>query len=112
MFTKTLNVAAVDKVDIGFPGVTMQMMTGDAQGNGLYVMTTLMPGAVIPAHAHSTADEFVFVVLGDFIEAGVTHPAGTAFYAVAGTGHGPHTTKNGCIVLSHYSAPLDFIPAP
>lgn len=112
MFTKTLNVAELEKVDIGFPGVTMQMMTGDAQGNGLYVMTTLMPGAVIPQHAHSTADEFVYVVLGDFVEAGVTHVSGTAFYAMAGTGHGPHTTKNGCIVLSHFSAPIDFIPAP
>jgi quercetin dioxygenase-like cupin family protein len=111
MYTKTLNAADIAHVDVGFPGVTMQMLTGDGQAQGLYVLTTLVPGATIPSHKHATANEFVFVLLGDFIEAGKTHGAGSVFFGMAGTVHGPHTTKNGCVILTHYSAPVDFIPA-
>jgi anti-sigma factor ChrR (cupin superfamily) len=111
MFTKTVNPTTIDKVELGFPGVTMQLLTGDVEGNGLYVMTTMAPGSTIPAHSHSTANEFVYVVSGDFVEAGVSHGPGTVFYGVADTAHGPHTTKDGCVVLTHYSAPLDFVPA-
>ncbi len=111
MFTKTVNPSTLDKVELGFPGVSMQLLTGDVQGNGLYAMTTMAPGSAIPAHSHSAADEFVYVVSGDFVEAGVSHGPATVFYGVAGTVHGPHTTKAGCVVLTHYSAPLDFIQA-
>ena len=37
------------------------------------VMTRLEPGATIPAHIHTKADETVFVVSGDFIEGGPEH---------------------------------------
>lgn len=111
MFTKTVNPATLEKVELGFTGVSMQLLTGDAQGNGLYAMTTMAPGSTIPAHSHSAANEFVYVVSGDFIEAGTSYGPGTVFYGVAGTVHGPHTTTTGCVVVTHYSAPLDFIPA-
>jgi anti-sigma factor ChrR (cupin superfamily) len=111
MYSKTIDLATVDKIALGFPGVTMQLMTGDFRGDGMYVMTTMEPGAIIPAHSHTAADEFAYVVSGDFIEAGVTYGQGAAFYGVAGTAHGPHTTTTGCTVLTHFSAPLDFLPA-
>ena len=111
MYTKTLNAADIARVEVGFPGVTMQMLTGDGASKGLYVMTTMVPGAKIPAHSHAVANEFVFVLLGDFVEAGTSHGPGAVFFGMAGTVHGPHTTKNGCVVLTHYSAPVDFIPA-
>ena len=110
MFTKTVDAASIEKIALGFTGVTMQMLTGDSHGNGLYALTTMAPGAKIPAHSHSTADEFVYVMSGDFVEAGVSHGPGTFFFGVAGTAHGPHTSTNGCVILTHYSAPLDFIP--
>lgn len=111
MYTKTLNAANVERMEVGFPGVTMQMLTGDGQAKGLYVMTTMTPGSTIPAHSHAVASEFVFVLLGDFIEAGTSHGPGAVFFGMPGTVHGPHTTKNGCVVLTHFSAPMDFIPA-
>ena len=111
MYTKALKASDVAPVEVGFPGVTMQMLTGEAHGDGMYVLTTMAPGGVIPAHSHSGADEFVYIVSGDFIEAGVSHAPGAVFYAIAGTSHGPHTTTNGCVVLTHFSAPLDFQPA-
>lgn len=111
MYTKTLNATDVARVEMGFAGVTMQMLTGDGASNGLYVLTTMVPGATIPAHSHTKANEFVFVLLGDFIEAGKSHGVGAVFFGMAGTVHGPHTTKNGCVVLTHFSAPIDFVPA-
>ena len=109
MYTKTLNAAEVARVELGFPGVTMQMLQGD--GHGMFSMTTLVPGAKVPAHSHTKANEFVFVLLGDFVEAGKTYGPGQVFYGIAGTVHGPHTTTNGCVLLTHYSAPIDFVPA-
>ena len=109
MYTMSLNAAAADRVELGFPGVTMQLLQGD--GQGMFAMTTLVPGAKVPAHSHTSANEFVFVLLGDFIEAGKSHGPGSVFYGLAGTVHGPHTTQNGCVILTHYSAPIDFVPA-
>ena len=109
MYTQSLNAADVERVELGFPGVTMQLLTGD--GTGMFAMTTLVPGAKIPAHSHSAANEFVFVLLGDFVEDGKSYGAGQVFYGLAGSVHGPHSTVNGCVILTHYSAPIDFIPA-
>ena len=111
MFQTIINVADIAQAELGFSGVTMKLLGGDGPTGGMYVQTTMMPGAVVPAHSHSAANEFVYVVLGDFIEAGKSYGAGTVFFGMAGTAHGPHTTANGCIVVTHYSAPLDFKPA-
>jgi quercetin dioxygenase-like cupin family protein len=111
MYQKTINASDCEKVALGFPGVSMALLTGDPRGDGMYVMTTLGAGSVVPAHSHGAADEFVYVVSGDFVEAGKTYGPGMAFYGVAGTVHGPHSSVSGCVLLTHYSAPLDFIPA-
>jgi quercetin dioxygenase-like cupin family protein len=111
MYATTINAADIAKVDLGFPGVSMQMLSTDGNTNGLYVMTTMAAGSTIPAHSHGAANEFVYVVSGDFVEAGTSHGPGTVFFGPAGTVHGPHTTAAGCTLLTHFSAPLDFIPA-
>ena len=110
MYQLTIRTTDIAKVELGFPGVTMQLLSADGNTDGLYLMTTMAPGANIPAHSHASANEFVYVVSGDFIEAGVSYGPGTAFFGLAGTPHGPHTTTTGCVVLTHHSAPLDFIP--
>jgi quercetin dioxygenase-like cupin family protein len=71
-------------------------------------LTTMEAGARIPAHRHSLADEFVYVVAGDFIEDGKTYGAGTAFWCKAGSIHGPHESTAGCKLITYFSAPLDF----
>jgi anti-sigma factor ChrR (cupin superfamily) len=111
MFALTKLAADVASMDIGFPGVAMQLLTGDGNTDGMYVITTMKAGSTIPAHSHGGANEFVYVLTGDFIEAGVTHGPGSYFFGLAGTQHGPHTSKTGCTVLTHFTAPLDFNPA-
>ncbi len=71
-------------------------------------LTRIDAGATIPEHWHTKADETVFVLEGDFVEAGVPHGPGTFFSGKAGTTHGPHHSVGGCTVLTHFSAELDF----
>lgn len=110
MYQTIKNVADIAKEDLGFSGVTMQLLGGDGPSGGMYVQMTMAPGALIPAHSHTGANEFGYVVAGDFIEAGKTYGPGTVFFGIAGTSHGPHSSATGCVVVTHYSAPLDFVP--
>jgi quercetin dioxygenase-like cupin family protein len=111
MYALTKLAADVESTALGFPGVAMKMLTSDGNTDGMYVLTTMAAGSTIPAHSHSGANEFAFVISGDFVEAGVAHGPGTYVFGLAGTPHGPHTSKTGCTVLMHFSAPLDFSPA-
>lgn len=52
---------------------------------------------------HTT--KFSYVLDGDFINEGVSHPKGTEINVKPNTDHGPHTTKNGCSVLVTFSYP-------
>lgn len=108
MYQSITNCADIARDELGFPGVTVQLLGGDGQAGGMYVLTTMAPGSAVPAHRHTGANEFVYVVSGDFIEAGTAYSAGTVFFGLAGTAHGPHTTAGGCVVLTHFSGPLDF----
>lgn len=46
---------------------------------------------------------------GDFAEDGVAHGPGSFSAAPAGAAHGPHSTVSGCVVLTAFSAGLDFV---
>lgn len=107
----------VSEADLGwcpldFPGVWLKVLHRDPGTGASAVLTRLDPGAVIPAHLHTRAGESVYVLAGDFVEDGVTHGPGAYFAAPAGTPHGPHRSAGGCVVLTHFSADLDFVPAP
>jgi quercetin dioxygenase-like cupin family protein len=72
------------------------------------VLTHIAPGAIIPEHWHTFANETVFVLSGDFIEQGRSYGPGAVSVGKAGTSHGPHDSVSGFIVLTAFSAPLDF----
>ena len=111
MYQLIANAADTAANELGFPGVSMKLLSGDGEGGGLYVLTTMGPGSKIPAHSHTGANEFVYVLSGDFVEGGKSYGPGSFFFGLAGTTHGPHTSQAGCSVLTHYSAPLDFVSA-
>ena len=96
---------------LDFPGVELKVLHTDASTGATVVLTRLAPGATIPRHRHTAADETVYVIEGDFIEDGESFGCGSFFAGRAGTDHGPHTSTNGCIVLTCFSAPLDFVLA-
>jgi anti-sigma factor ChrR (cupin superfamily) len=111
MFETTVIGTEVNPISLEFPGVTVRVLHRDDRHGGQVVLTQMAPGAVIPEHWHTHADETVYVLRGDFVEAGVVHGVGTFFFGMAGRPHGPHTSRTGCIVLTHFSnaVDLDFI---
>jgi quercetin dioxygenase-like cupin family protein len=108
MYSATVNTEKLPWTALDFPGVFMRVIHEHEKSGGMTVMTRLEPGASIPAHLHTKADETVFVISGDFIEDAVAYGPGSFFAAVAGTPHGPHRSRTGCVVLTTFSAPLDF----
>ena len=103
------NLLAERPLDID--GVSIRMLHQTVTG-AIAVVTRMRAGAIIPAHWHSKADETVYVLSGDFIEDGVTYGVGSYFVGAARTVHGPHSTKSGCTLLTHFSADLDFNLGP
>ena len=108
VYSTIVDTAKLPWTALDFPGISMRVVNEDKKSGGMTVMTRLEPGASIPAHIHSKADETVFVISGDFIEEETEYGAGSFFAAPAGAPHGPHRSRTGCIVLTTFSAPLDF----
>jgi quercetin dioxygenase-like cupin family protein len=106
-----LQTADIEWTPLDFPGVAMKTLRHDDRTGGMTVMTRIQPGATIPAHRHTRADETVYVLQGDFVEDGVAHGPGSFFAGAAGTVHGPHATAGGCVLLTTFSGPLDFVLA-
>jgi anti-sigma factor ChrR (cupin superfamily) len=96
---------------LDFPGVKIKVLHTDESSGATTVLTRLAPGAMIPRHRHTAADETVFVIEGDFVEDNESFGRGSFFAGKAGTDHGPHGSTNGCLVLTRFSAPLDFVLA-
>ena len=111
MYDLKLDTAGIEWTQLDFPGVSMKILRQDGRTGGMTVITRMQPGATIPAHSHTHADETVFVLEGDFVEDGVSHGPGSFFAGAAGTVHGPHGTRGGCILLTTFSGPLDFVMA-
>jgi quercetin dioxygenase-like cupin family protein len=108
MYSTIVDTTKLPWAALDFPGVSMRVIHEDKKSGGMTVMTRLEPGASIPAHIHTKADETVFVISGDFIEDAVEHGPGSFFAAAAGVPHGPHRSRAGCVVLTTFSASLDF----
>lgn len=111
MYQHVAQAADIQAMPLDLPGVSIQVLHNDPATGAMSVITRLGPGATIPAHSHSRADETVYVLEGDFVEDGTSHGPGTVFFGKAQTTHGPHHSTRGCSVLTHFSAELDFLLA-
>lgn len=107
MYQRIIDTSTLDEQPLDMDGVSIRIVHKDEAG-AMAVVTRMRAGATIPAHWHSKADETVYVLSGDFIEDGVAYGPGHYFIGAARTVHGPHSTKTGCTLLTHFSAELDF----
>ena len=73
MYQIAIDSQSVASVPLDIPGVSIRVLTRDAATGGMTVLTRIEAGATIPEHWHTQADETVFVIEGDFVEAGVSH---------------------------------------
>jgi quercetin dioxygenase-like cupin family protein len=108
MYQRMINKDEIDFTPLDIPGVRIQVLHKDESTGGMTVLTHIAAGATIPEHWHTSADETVYVLEGDFVERGQSYGPGAFFAGRAGTSHGPHSSVSGCVVLTAFSAAIDF----
>ena len=81
-------------------GVTAHLINIDPERGLVASIIHLKPGTTIAAHSHEGFAEAHYVLEGDLINDG--EEFGPGGYVTHGPGvvHGPHTSKNGCRVLT------------
>jgi quercetin dioxygenase-like cupin family protein len=82
--------------------------THDATG-GVTVLRKFKSGHTIPAHTHPDANEWAYVLSGEWVESDLTYTAGTLFFAPKGVRHGPHTARTEVISLTIFDGPLTVV---
>jgi quercetin dioxygenase-like cupin family protein len=76
------------------------------QTGGVTVLRKFKAGVTVPPHVHAKANEFAYVLSGEWEESGVTYQTGTFFFAPRGTVHGPHIARTEVISLTMFDGPL------
>ena len=94
MYQMKLDTSALPWSPTGWPGVSMKMLQQVESTGGMTGMMRMEAGSSIPAHSHTNADQMVFVVEGDLVEAGVSYGPGSFFVAKAGDAHLPARERN------------------
>lgn len=102
MFVKSDDV---DAVAIQIPGAKQdgleaQLLNLDLTRGIIATIIHFKPGVLIPAHFHNGGSEAHFVLEGSLIDAGRTCGPGTFLTHAAGVVHGPHSSPDGCSVLT------------
>ena len=110
MYQTKLDTSALAWSPTGWPGVSTKLLQQIESTGGMSGMMRMEAGSSIPAHSHTHSDQAVLVVEGDLIDEGVSYGPGSFLVAKAGTPHGPHGSSGGCVLLSWYAGPPDFVP--
>ena len=108
-FTQTLESSKVEAIPAPFPNtkgtVTLKILNSDQSLGPAVALLRMEPGSEIARHLHERTTETSYVLDGDFINEGISYPAGTEINIKPMTARGPHTTKTGCSVLVTFSYP-------
>ena len=88
-------------------GVSATLVNVDGDKGIVTTIIHIAPGATIPAHYHDEGAEAHFVISGDFINGGETLGPGGFVTHPRGVVHGPHTSVNGCSILTLQTAYVD-----
>jgi quercetin dioxygenase-like cupin family protein len=94
-----------------YSGVDLLILHKNEQTGGVTVLRRFRAGVTVPAHIHPDANEFVYLLSGEWVESGVTHTTGAFFFAPKGSPHGPHLAKSEVISLTVFDGPLTVLNA-
>ncbi len=92
-----------------YEGVELLVLHKNEQTGGVMVLRRFKAGTVIPAHTHPLANEWAYVLSGEWIEDDKNYAPGTLFFAPKGVKHGPHTAHGEVISLTTFDGPLTVI---
>jgi quercetin dioxygenase-like cupin family protein len=89
-----------------YPGVELMILHKHELTGGVTLLRKFAAGTTVPAHVHPEANEFAYVLSGEWEESGVTYSTGTFFFAPKGQRHGPHVAKSEVISVTQFDGPL------
>jgi quercetin dioxygenase-like cupin family protein len=92
-----------------YAGVELLILHKNAASGGVSVLRKFSAGTTVPAHTHPEANEFVYILSGQWEEAGVVYTTGAFFFAPRGTLHGPHLARTEVISLTVFDGPLTVV---
>ncbi len=93
-----------------YAGVELLVLHKNETTGGVTVLRRFKSGTTVPAHVHAQANEFAYILSGEWEESGVTYAPGTFFFAPKGERHGPHHAKTEVISLTVFDGPLTVAP--
>ncbi len=83
-----------------YEGVELMILHKHEITGGVVVLRKFKPRHTIPAHTHPNANEWAYVLSGEWDESGVTYTTGALFFAPKGVRHGPHVARTEVISLT------------
>jgi len=89
-----------------YEGVELKILHKNEATGGVVVLRKFHAGKTIPAHTHPDANEWAWILSGDWEESGVAYTPGTLFHAPKGIQHGPHIAKTEVVSLTVFDGPL------
>lgn len=89
-----------------YAGVELKILHKNEATGGVVVLRKFHGGMTIPAHTHPLANEWAWILSGEWVEEDVSYTPGTLFFAPRGTRHGPHVAKTEVISLTVFDGPL------
>ena len=93
-----------------YPGVELLVLHKNEATGGVAVLRKFKAGTTVPAHVHPSANEFAYVLSGEWEESGTTYSTGAFFFAPRGERHGPHVARTEVISLTVFDGPLTVAP--
>jgi quercetin dioxygenase-like cupin family protein len=92
-----------------YAGVELLVLHTSEETGGLTVLRKFHAGTTVPAHIHPQANEFAYVLSGEWEEEGVIYTTGSFFFAPRGLLHGPHLARTEVISLTVFDGPLTVV---
>jgi quercetin dioxygenase-like cupin family protein len=89
-----------------YEGVELMILHQHESTGGVVLLRKFKAGHTIPAHTHPQANEWAYVLSGEWEESGIVYTAGTLFHAPKAAPHGPHVARTEVISLTIFDGPL------
>lgn len=89
-----------------YVGVELKILHKHEPTGGLVVLRKFAAGTHVPAHTHPAANEWAYILSGEWVESDVTYGPGTLFHAPKGQRHGPHVAQTEVVSLTIFDGPL------
>ena len=92
-----------------YEGVELKVLHKHDATGGVTVLRKFKSGHTIPAHTHPDANEWAYILSGEWEESDRSYTAGTLFFAPKGVRHGPHIARTEVISLTIFDGPLTVV---